>query len=94
MGGLNARMGEVEKRLGDLDNDFKSGMATQAALNGLFQPYTIGRANTSIAIGGYDSKTAIAIGAGYRFNEKIATKAAFSTDGSNASYNLGVNFEW
>lgn len=92
--GLDTRLGLLEKRLSDLNDDFKSGMATQSALIGLFQPYTIGRANVSMALGGYESKTAIAIGSGYRFNEKIATKAGFATDGSNTSYNIGINFEW
>lgn len=80
-----------------LSKDLQYGLASQAALNGLFQPYNIERLNTSVALGGYGSETAIAVGSGYRFNEKFATKAGLATSTSSSnkvSYNVGVNFEW
>lgn len=80
-----------------LSKDLQYGLASQAALNGLFQPYNIERLNTSVALGGYGSETAIAIGSGYRFNEKFATKSGLATSTSSSnkvSYNVGVNFEW
>ena len=73
------------------------GLASSAALNGLFQPYNVGNFNVTAGIGGYRSETAIAIGSGYRFNENLAAKAGISTSTSNTSsvmYNTSVNFEW
>ena len=78
-----------------LDKDLKRGLAAQAALTGLFQPYTVGKANFTAAVGGYKSQTAVAIGTGYRYNQNIATKAGVAfTQGGGVTYNAGVNFEW
>ncbi|MFC1045908.1 YadA C-terminal domain-containing protein [Pasteurella multocida] len=83
-------------RLNHLKRDLKRGLATQSALNGLFQPYSVGKFNLTAAFGGYQSQTAIAIGTGYRFNERIAAKAgiAKSVEGAALSYNVGVNYEF
>ncbi|RTP97312.1 hypothetical protein EKN38_22415 [Enterobacter sp. WCHEn045836] len=75
----------------------KKGFASQAALSGLFQPYGVGKANLSLAFGGYESHSAIAVGSGYRFNENVALKTGFATnaeDFSDLTYTAGVNFEW
>ncbi|MBN6066375.1 YadA-like family protein [Aggregatibacter actinomycetemcomitans] len=91
-----ARIDQLDNRVNDLDKEVKNGLASQAALSGLFQPYNVGKVNVSAAVGGYKSKTALAVGSGYRFNENVAAKAgvAFSTNGGGATYNAGVNFEW
>lgn len=82
--------------LANLKTSLKRGLATQSALNGLFQPYNVGKFNITAALGGYQSQTAIAVGTGYRFNEKIAAKAgiAKSVKGAALSYNVGVNYEF
>ncbi|MFB6348867.1 YadA C-terminal domain-containing protein [Moraxella sp. ZJ142] len=92
----NAKINQNAQDIKELDEQMKRGLATQAALTGLFQPYQVGKANLTLAVGGYKSESALAIGTGYRFNEKVATKAgvAFGTSGNSAAYNLGVNFEW
>ena len=92
----SARIDQLDNRVSDLDKEVKNGLAAQAALSGLFQPYNVGKVNMSAAVGGYKSKTALAVGTGYRFNENVAAKAgvAFSTNGGGATYNAGVNFEW
>ena len=75
----------------------KKGFASQAALNGLFQPYNVGKFNVTAAIGGYDSEQAMAIGSGYRFNENFAIKAGVASDLSgfdHVTYNIGANFEF
>lgn len=73
----------------------KRGLAAQAALSGLFQPYSVGKANVTAAVGGYRSQSAFAVGVGYRYNEKFATKAGFAfAPGGGAAYHAGVNFEW
>lgn len=77
-----------------IDKNMKNGLAAQAALNGLFQPYNVGKINVSAAVGGYQSTTAMAVGTGYRFNQNFATKAGVAVSGGKVSYNAGVNFEW
>lgn len=77
-----------------IDKHLRNGLAVQAALNGLFPPYDIGKLNISAAMGRYRSSTAVAIGAGYRFNQRLAAKVGAAMGGSHASYNIGVNFVW
>ena len=85
----------LDNRVNKLDKDLKRGLAAQAALTGLFQPYTVGKANFTAAVGGYKSQTAVAVGTGYRYNQNIATKAGVAfTQGGGVTYNAGVNFEW
>ncbi|MGX2957460.1 YadA C-terminal domain-containing protein, partial [Ursidibacter sp. B-7004-1] len=92
----SARIDQLDKRVTKLDKKLERGLAQQAALSGLFQPYNVGKVNVTAAVGGYKSKTAVAVGAGYRFNDKVAAKAgvSFSTGGGSASYNVGVNYEF
>lgn len=87
----------VNSRIDKLDDKMKKGFASQAALNGLFQPYNVGKFNVSAAIGGYDSEQAMALGAGYRFNKNFAIKAGIASDLSgfdHVTYNVGANFEF
>ena len=94
---LDAKVNGFDGRINALDDKFKNGMAAQAALNGLFQPYSVGKVSISAAIGGYGSKSAIAIGAGYRVNPQLAFKGgtAINMGGSKkGSYNIGVNYEF
>ena len=88
------RLDHLDNRVNKLDKDLKRGLATQAALTGLFQPYTVGKANVTAAVGGYKSQTAVAIGTGYRYNKHVATKAGIAFTQGGAAYNVGVNFEW
>ena len=92
---LDSRVDKLDNRVNKLDKDLKRGLAAQAALTGLFQPYTVGKANFTAAVGGYKSQTAVAVGTGYRYNQNIATKAGVAfTQGGGVTYNAGVNFEW
>ena len=87
----------VNSRLDNLDEEMKKGFASQAALTGLFQPYNIGKFNLSVALGGYESEQAMALGTGYRFNENFAMKAGVASDVGgfdHITYNIGANFEW
>ncbi len=91
--GMNQLKGDIVR----LDKNLKQGMAAQSALNGLFQPYGVGKFSATAAIGGYGTETAVAVGTGYRFNENLAGKGgiAFPVGGaSQATYNLGINYEW
>ena len=87
----------VNSRIDKLDDKMKKGFASQAALNGLFQPYNVGKFNVSAAIGGYDSEQAMALGAGSRLNKNFAIKAGIASDLSgfdHVTYNVGANFEF
>ena len=87
----------VNSRIDDLDEEMKKGFASQAALAGLFQPYNVGKFNLSVALGGYESEQAMALGTGYRFNDNFAMKAGIATDVGgfdHLTYNIGANFEW
>ncbi|MEW5494389.1 YadA-like family protein [Enterobacter cloacae] len=90
-------IGRLNARVSDVENKMKKGFASQAALSGLFQPYGVGKANLSMAFGGYESHSAIAVGSGYRFNENVAIKTGIATnteDFSGLTYSTGINFEW
>ena len=94
---IDNEMKKVNSRIDNLDNEMKKGFAANAAIAGLFQPYSVGKFNVTAALGGYDSEQAIAIGSGYRFNETFAMKAGVATNTSDfdaVTYNVGVNFEW
>lgn len=76
---LNAQVQSNTQRLDKLNEELKRGLATQAALSGLFQPYSVGKFNVTAAVGGYQSKSAVAVGAGYRFNAHFAAKCGALT---------------
>lgn len=87
----------VNSRIDNIDEEMKKVFASQAALNGLFQPYNVGKFNLSVAIGGYESEQAMALSTGYRFNENFAMKAGIASDVGgfdHITYNIGANFEW
>jgi len=93
----SARIDSLDKNVANLRKETRQGLAAQAALSGLFQPYSVGKFNLTAALGGFKSDTAVAVGAGYRFNENFAAKAGLAvgtSSGGSASYNVGVNYEW
>ncbi|MFC2568484.1 MAG: YadA C-terminal domain-containing protein, partial [Haemophilus parainfluenzae] len=92
-----ANVAGLNTRIDSLGREIKNGLSTQAALNGLFQPYNVGKLNISAAVGGYRNKTALAVGSGFRFNEKFAMKAGVAVNangGGGMAYNVGANFEF
>ena len=94
---INDRIGGLDKTVSDLRKETRQGLAAQAALSGLFQPYNVGRFNVTAAVGGYKSESAVAIGTGFRFTENFAAKAGVAvgtSSGSSAAYHVGVNYEW
>ena len=93
----SARIDSLDKNVANLRKETRQGLAAQAALSGLFQPYSVGKFNLTAALGGFKSDTAVAVGAGYRFNENFAAKAGLAvgtSSGGSASYNVGLNYEW
>lgn len=97
MDSLRNDINNNKKDINSLRTEMRRGLASQSALNGLFQPYGVNKLNFTAAVGGYESDTAIAVGSGYRFNENIAAKVGVATNTGNfegASYNAGINVEW
>lgn len=95
--GLDQDVVNLNQRVDTLRDKMNRGLAAQSALSGLFQPYSVGHFNTSMSFGGYESDTALALGAGYRLNEHVAFKAGLATntdDFKGTAYNAAVNFEW
>jgi len=94
---LNRDVNWLNGRVDKLDHTMKRGFASQAALSGLFQPYSVGKFNLSMSLGGYESTNALALGSGYRLTEQVAAKIGVATnteDFKGTSYNAAVNFEW
>lgn len=91
----NLLSNQISKLNAELDKKFNRTMASQAAFANLFQPYKVGKLNLTASVGGYKSTHAVAIGTGYRFNEKVALRASasFIKNGS-AAYGAGINFEY
>ena len=100
----NNRINAVEQglaaqnsRLNKMDKKFERGLAANAALAGLMQPYNVKKFNITVGLGGYRSATAIAAGAGYRFSNNAAVKAGIATNTANfddLSYNVSTAFEF
>ena len=92
---LNNRINQVNKRIDKVNKRIDKGLASSAALTGLFQPYGVGKVNFTAGIGGYRSTQALAIGSGYRVNENTAIKAGMAlSDSKNIMYNASFNLEW
>ncbi|OSL37116.1 putative outer membrane insertion C- signal [Escherichia coli TA464] len=45
-------------------------------------------------MGGYSDQQALAVGVGYRFNEKTAAKGGIAFSDGDTSWNMGVNVEF
>ncbi|MGP4123651.1 MAG: YadA-like family protein [Sodalis sp. (in: enterobacteria)] len=91
----SSRINRLEHRLSKSNTKINHGLASAAALTGLFQPYNIGKVNVTAGIGGYSASQAIAVGSGYRINQNIAVKAGLAySDQKNIMYNASFNLEW
>ena len=90
-------MQNINSRINRMDKKLERGLAANAALAGLMQPYNVGKFNITVGLGGYRSATAIAAGAGYRFSNSAAIKAGIATNTANfddLSYNMSTAFEF
>ncbi|WP_225380566.1 YadA C-terminal domain-containing protein [Escherichia coli] len=90
----SARLDSQQRQINENHKEMKRAAAQSAALTGLFQPYSVGKFNATAAVGGYSDQQALAVGVGYRFNEQTAAKAGVAFSDSDASWNVGVNFEF
>lgn len=90
----SARLDNQQRQINENHKEMKRAAAQSAALTGLFQPYSVGKFNATAAVGGYSDEQALAVGVGYRFNEQTAAKAGVAFSDGDASWNVGVNFEF
>lgn len=70
------RMNGLQKQISNNRKEIRESAAQNAALAGLFQPYSVGKFNATAALGGYSDKQAVAVGIGYRFTDNVAGKMA------------------
>ncbi|WP_101775628.1 YadA C-terminal domain-containing protein [Pasteurella oralis] len=92
---LDHKIQALQQDLRRLDKKMNAGLATQAALSGLFQPDEKHKLNFTASIGGYHTQTALAVGIGYRFNQHVATRAGIAVSpSSRLTYNTAINFAW
>ena len=90
-------MQNINNRIDKMDKKLERGLASNAALAGLMQPYNIKKINVTVGMGGYRGTTAIAAGAGYRFSDSVAVRAGLATDTqdfSDLTYNMSASFEF
>lgn len=88
---------QLKSEIDKVDKKINRGLASSAALSGLFQPYSVGKFNITAGIGGFRDESAIAVGTGYRFNDNVAAKAGISSstgDTSAIMYNASMSVEW
>ena len=90
----STRLDKQQRQINENHKEMKRAAAQSAALTGLFQPYSVGKFNATAAVGGYSDQQAMAVGVGYRFNEQTAAKAGVAFSDGDASWNVGVNFEF
>ena len=92
---IQQQLHQANTRINQLDRKMQRGFATQAALAGLFQPYSVGKHNVTAGVGTYNSHVAFAVGSGYRFTNQFAAKAGVAVgEGGGVSCNAAMNFEW
>lgn len=87
---IHARIDNVEKDVKNL----KAGVAGAIAIGMLDVP-AYGTHGVGVAVGGYESASALAVGYTVRFNERTNGKVAVALDSANnASYGASVGYSW
>ena len=93
---LDNNIYRIDREVSDLKHDFKSGMASVAAMSALV-PNARSCGDTSLALGtgAYDGHTAMAIGGFHYFNDNLLLNAGVAWGNtSDAVYRMGVTFSW
>lgn len=96
---FDARITKNEKDIFFLKDEVKrldQGIASVAAMSNLVRPYGVGKANVSVALGGYNSEQSIAVGTGYRYNENTTVQASLATSAGDfePTWGVGVGYEF
>ena len=94
--GLDTNLRRVENKVNDLRHDFKSGMASMAAMTALV-PNSRASGNTSLSLGtgAYDGHTAMAVGGFHYLTDNILLNAGVAWGNTNdATYRMGITWSW
>ncbi|VWL85037.1 YadA C-terminal domain-containing protein [Oceanivirga miroungae] len=84
----------VDGSLKSLGEATQRGLAEQAALSSLLQPVTAGKGMITAGFGGHNKSVAVAVGLGYKFNNKFSIRAGLSTSFKSVSYNASLGYEF
>ena len=93
---LDANMGRIEHDVRDLRHDFRTGMASMAAMTALV-PNARGCGDTSLSLGtgAYDGHTAMALGAFHYLTDNLLLNAGAAWGNTNdVAYRMGVTWSF
>jgi hypothetical protein len=93
---LDRNIYRIDREVSDLKHDFRSGMASMAAMTALV-PNARSQGDTSLSLGtgAYQGHTAMAIGGFHYINDNILLNAGVSwSNTSDAAYRIGVTYSW
>ena len=93
---LDSNIYRIDKEVSDLKHDFKSGMASMAAMTALVpNARSCGDTSLSLGTGAYDGHTAMAIGGFHYLNDNLLLNAGVAWGNTNdVAYRMGVTFSW
>lgn len=87
---LELWQGNIDHRIDKMNDKLSSGIANAAAMTNIPTPYESGMFYIGGAIGGYESKSAFAIGTSYKSKNNIAVKASIAYNENVSSYGAGI----
>ncbi len=88
-----ARFNAIDRRISNLRDEMREGLAATAALAGLVPLDNSYRSQLSMALGGYENKQAVALGGFHYLKDNIILNAGISYGGSHSTaYKVGVTF--
>jgi hypothetical protein len=93
---LDSNIYRIDREVSDLKHDFRSGMASMAAMTALV-PNARSQGDTSLSLGtgAYEGHTAMAIGGFHYINDNLLLNAGVAWGNSNdVAYRMGVTYSW
>ena len=93
---LDSNIYRIDREVSDLKHDFKSGMASMAAMTALVpNARSCGDTSLSLGTGAYDGHTAMAIGGFHYLNDNLLLNAGVAWGNTDdLAYRMGVTFSW
>ena len=93
---LDNHIDRVEKDVNDLRHDFRSGMASLAAMSALVpNPRDCGDTSLSVGTGAYDGHTAVALGGFHYLTDNLLLNAGAAYGNTDdLAYRMGITWSW
>ena len=93
---LDRSIYRIDREVNDLKHDFKSGMASVAAMSALVpNPRATGNTSLSVGTGLYDGHTAVAIGGFHYLTDNVMLNAGAAWGNANdLAYRMGITWSW